>query len=234
MDSPISFTSSNNKDRNMPEFNFYGSWTDTLKMLSKILNTKLYKIIINTGYKRPSALELTSFSEDAIELLKKNHSVFLWSENYSYFSLKFGPPNGQGSMAIRQLESGPVLDLSLADVYHDQGRSRVGQGLITYPPYFIHPETNKSYPPPEPLKRAYQSLKSLLKKDMVKRYWWHNVFSTTTAEYEPHAEIFWIGLDAMRLMETEKYYIRWGQDTWIKASDLEISLKKEKPSSIDP
>lgn len=207
----------------MAEFNFFASWPDTLNMLGKILNTKLYKIIIHAAYEEPIPTELKSISENEIKFLKKNHSVFLWSEAYSFFPIKFWTPDSHAYTGIYELESGPVLHLSLADIYQKQERFRVGAGRISYSSYFIHPETHEKYSPPESLKQAFKSLKSLLQKDMVKRYWPHTFWSVARADDITVAETLWIGSDAMKLLERENHYILWGQDTWLSLADLVVS-----------
>jgi len=203
----------------MAEFNFYGSWQDTITILEQLLNTKLFRIIADIAYNEPIVYEINSLSIDAQSVLKQNHHIFLESNSYSRYPIKFSEPNKGGYIGILQLRSGPLINMMLPDEYTSNNKWRVGRGRIAFPPYFVIPNTYDSYKPPQELKDIFALSKKIIQKNMVKQYWrWSKVGMSGIAN--PSIETLWIGKDAINLLETKGYFIKWGQDVWITASDL--------------
>jgi hypothetical protein len=205
----------------MAEFNFFGSWKDTIDILIQLLDSQPFRVIADIAYIEPLAYEVKSITDDTLNVLKRNHHIFLASESYARYPIKFSEPNKGGHIGVLQLESGPLMDMLLSDVYEANGKWRVGRGRIAYPPYFIIPNTNNAYKPPQKLKDAFALSKKIIQKNMTRRYWRWMVEVGKSGETRPTIETLWIGKDAIDLIETKEYLIKWGRDIWITASDLQ-------------
>jgi len=193
----------------MADFTFYGSWKDTLGILDQLIKTGDYKLIANIAYKEPEFLEIQSLSEYEVKKIRKNYSIYIWSGSYSRYPISFDPPNEQGDMGIEYQMSGPMIQMTLSDIFEENGFFRISPGGLFYPPYFINPKTNKTYPPPSSMYKVFLSIKKILQKSLVKQYWqYERTFSNgdTRLTTEP----IWIGIEAFNLMQSESYYIKWG------------------------
>jgi hypothetical protein len=196
----------------MTEFNFLGSWQDTLTILQQILDLKTIRVLADVAYREPLPFEVNSLSASTQNTLKKNYRVFLETNTCSLYPIKFSKPNNNGYVGIQQLESGPLMGFSLPHTYKDNGKLIVGGGHIEYPPNFLIPYTNTSYKPPQELRKVYQQIKIMIQKNMVKRYWcWtRKIFG---GEIISSKEILWLGKDAFELIYNNGYVLQWGMST---------------------
>jgi hypothetical protein len=146
----------------LADFTFYGSWRDTLGLLEHIIRTGENKVIADIAYKKPEFLQIRSLSEHEVKKIKKNHSVYIWSESYSQYPISFDSPDPKGYMGIEIQESGPLIHMGLADIYKEDSLFRIASGYIYYPPYFINPKTKRPYPPPPSMYKAFLSIKKII------------------------------------------------------------------------
>jgi len=210
----------------MAQFDFYGSWRDTIIILEQIIKTGKFILIADSAYREPSVYEIHSISDKNLEKIRWNHSVFLWSNLYLKTSVKFSPPNSKGDMDIDQLKSSPSIDMMLPDVYEEEGMYRLGGGFIHYPPFFIDPDTNAGYHPPKELYITFKSLKTIIQALIVKTYYRYEK-NINVGEFKPAIDIYWIGQDAFELMQKEKGFIQRGS-IHITRADLFLSRDEIK------
>jgi hypothetical protein len=193
----------------MAQFDFFGSWNDSKNILNQIITFGDIKIIPNMAYRKPEVLQLQTISEIELEIIRKNHSVFLASDTFARFPIKFWGPDSRGDLSIHQLLSGPIMIMGLPDIYEEDGMLRMGAGDIRYPPHFINPITNQEYSPPEAMYSVFKSVKKMIQKSMVKLTWKYER-SLANGEMRPDVQNFWIAKDAYIRMQKEPCYIKFG------------------------
>jgi hypothetical protein len=175
---------------------------------------------MDMAYNNPIALEVPSISSESITLLKINHSVFLWSELYSRFPLQFSKPNSKGETGISELESGPLIHLSLGDTYSQLDKIRIGQGWLGFPHYFVNPLSDQTYKPGEEIKTSFRMLKKLFQNFMTRKRLSTSTI-TSNSEFQIVNRNLWFCPEALELFLTGEYYIRLGFEFWITRTDLE-------------
>lgn len=202
----------------MAEFNFYGTWKDSINLLNQLIRSGPFRLIADIAYSDARALEISSTSDDLLEAVRITHHLYVWSDSYSRYPIRFGKRSSHGEITINQLESGPCISMYLPDEYRKDGKLRVGRGDIQYPPYFVNPTTNTTYPPPDELKKSFRFLKALIQKKFRKKYW--QPLKLSPYGRPSSIEPIWIGDNALELLKTGNYYIKYGQDAWFTISDL--------------
>jgi hypothetical protein len=202
----------------MGDFNFYGSWEDSLEIIDQILKMEAFKLIVDMSYKEEKVIEVVSSSNIPEELITSYGSLYLWSDNYSIYPILFDKPNKNHYRIINQLESGPLIRVNLPRIFEIDKKNILGRGFIFSTPYFVIPNTNTGYSPPEGLRKTFSKLKTTLQKTMVKKYW-------TPFKYFPFPnndsiEPVWIGKKAYERLKSEDLYLLVGKDSLFTFSDL--------------
>ena len=183
----------------MAEFQFYGTWNDARSCLEAITALGPFTFVLDKWYAEPIPKQFTVLDENSIEAVRKDPGVYVLSAHYTRFPVRFGRPTPTGLMRIWSTESGVSLHLSLPTEHDHQGRLRVGMGLLSYQAEYHDPVTGQRYMASEELKRVYAHIRSVLRRQMVKRY----VASTIVQKgcFIPTVERLWIGRSAIALLD---------------------------------
>lgn len=203
----------------MGDFQFHGTWDDSLTLIDQILKTGSFKLIVDTGYKNTHVIEIYSSIDIPQELISTTRSAFLWSDEYSMYPIKFDEPSINNERIINQLKSGPLISIHFPDNFEEDGRKFIGRGDIFSTPYFINPYTQNQYSPPEALKRSFGELRKMMQKHMEKRFW-KPYRNSTIPKYASQVKPVWIGKNAFELLKSGKYYLKFGNNFWFTYSDL--------------
>ena len=181
------------------EFQFYGTWNDARSCLEAITALGPFTFVLDKWYAEPIPKQFTVLDENSIEAVRKDPGVYVLSAHYTRFPVRFGRPTPTGLMRIWSTESGVSLHLSLPVEHNHQGRLRVGMGLLSYQAEYHDPVTGQRYMASEELKRAYAYLRSVLCRQLMKRY----VESTVVrnGRFIPIVETLWIGRSAIALLD---------------------------------
>lgn len=218
----------------MAEFCFYGTWKDSLGWLEMLCEMRRFTFVESGWYTAPVPRQFTTIDDGCPEWLHKPAVLFLWSDSYSRFPPAFTDPNSDGQMRIDSDKGGPALNLWLPACFEYKGRLveyrgrlSVGLGSLGYQPEYENPETGEWYKPPEALKQAYEELRALLRKSMVKRFAWGRRF--TGRDFKPIIETYWLGRHAAQLLDEGKAEILLGHESvWKTGADL-YKRKNEMP-----
>ncbi len=178
----------------MAQFDFYGTWLDSWKLLEVLLEKDL-SLIPDKWYKKPDALFFKEITEDLKDLIHKKRRVFICGKKFSLFQPLFvqqksGPKQGQYSIGAEY--GGPYLDLTLPACFEKDDIINLSCGTLTFPKQYKNPETNEWLNAPAELKISYKDtcgdFKKKLKRFKYKKY-------------------IWIGEDALGRLKTDKVKI---------------------------
>jgi len=205
----------------MAEFNFLGSWNDSVEILGTIIQSDNFTFLLDEVYLEAIPVWFRSPTEEMLKYLKDHRgSVILWSRQFSFFPPVFRMYEG----GIRDIDlsfSGPALHLALA-IEGRKGkelRCQLGHGWVGYPSTFYHPETCEPYKPPEALIQAFSDVNKIIRSLCERRY----VLSrrvTGKGEVKPAIETLWIGKKGLSLVEMGEAVIILGHGNQFTASDL--------------
>lgn len=202
----------------MAEFDFFGTWNDTINLLKIIYETKNAKVVAKKAYRSPKEKVIDFNNKTDIELIRKNYSVIIFPELIPTQDICFSYITSRKNYVIDLFRSGPIIDVGLADKFGEEGDYRLGMGHIQIPPYFIDPKSNKQYSPPNELKNYYLLIKRKFQKILIRKFFKYEKFVNN--EFQQKILPIWLGKDAMRLLKEKKAYIDWGQ-RHLLGSDLE-------------
>lgn len=211
----------------MAQFVYYGTWKDSLQIIGHLADLKRFTFIIDMPYSSTVPYQFSNLSPDILDILEKYHRLFLWSEEYSMFSLDFGKPFKGGTYRIETQSSGPVLDLTLPRCVPFSDKQRFVWGMLYYEKYYYNRETSEWIKPPEVLKRVYLEVSRLIKKELEVRYM-PVTRLTTLGNYKPGAEKLWIGRNGVKLLDEDKAGIQVGSDTLVTGKMMSRSRKDVK------
>lgn len=211
----------------MAQFDFYGTWEDSLTFLETLVRLDRFTFVVDMWYTEPVPFQFKTLTDEVVAVVRKRTRVYLWADEYSRFPPYFGEPTDELWM-INPTHGGPALDLSLPACFEREGKLCLASGNLFYQPQYCNPETGEWYKPPEALKRAYYEVRALLRKGMVKRY----VRSRTVVNgaIKPTIEPLWIGPNAMALLEKSEAGIL--IDGWQTGTDLR-KIRSELEPLID-
>ncbi|MDR3577982.1 MAG: hypothetical protein P4L50_29305 [Anaerolineaceae bacterium] len=213
----------------MAEFEFYGTWLDMEAILKKLVPLERFNFVIDKRYLEPKLIQFENLTEENLLIIKAHRKFYLWSEKYSKFPPKFGPPNSNGEMRIRILHCGPAIEFLLPVQFEFENKTCFRPGSIMFQAQYFNLETREIFKPSDTLKSTFYQIKSLIQKSMVKRFLRTERF-IQTGESKVFIEPQWIGLEAIQLIETNKAEILLGQDRYISNLDL---AKKRSDLSIE-
>ena len=216
----------------MAEFNFYCIWDDSLAFLNDLIHLNRFTFVVVMGYSTNEICQFTSLSDKAHECLNKRPHLYLWSEEYSRFPPRLEEPTFSGFWFLDMFGSGPFLELYIPKGEENEEITEIGHGFLRYQPYFCYPGTNVTYKPPETLKYAFRDLQKLLSKHMGRRYMKHVVYTHNWVR-KIKVDTFWIGLNALNLIDEEKGGIQWGYDkVWYTKKNLMKTRRELEPLDI--
>jgi hypothetical protein len=199
----------------MAEFNFYGAPEDFWAQLDRLITTDRFRFFLDLSSKEKKPYEFTILTEEIKQSLKINHTIFLWSKEYSEFPLFFNQ-SSNGLFRIFPLIGGPLLELHLPHANpHETGIRLIAGNLMHQASYSIA-DTGCRFAASENLKLAYKDVIKLFKQNMVKRY--TQVQIARNGIFRDEVATLWIGNNAMELLETGKAAIQAGQ--WKEGKDL--------------
>jgi len=172
----------------MAQFDFYGTWIDSWKLL-EILTEKNLSLIPDQWYKSPSAIFFNEINEELKDLLHKKRRLFIWGKEFSLFPPHFvlqksGPR--QGEYSIGAAYGGPCLDLTLPACFENDKKIKLSCGTLTFPKDYKNPKTNEWLKTSEDLKKYYKIISTDFKKILKKTKF---------------RKLIWIGGDALNLLE---------------------------------
>jgi hypothetical protein len=185
----------------MGQFNFYGTWNDSLAYLELLVRMEQFTFVIDMWYTQPVPLQFMTLTNEVKAAVRKRPRVYLWCDRYSQFPPGFREPTPNGLMMIDPTKSGPALDLGLPVRFERNGQLGVGLGDLFYQPIYYEPRTREPYAPPEALKQTYNEVRTLLRKNMMKRYIRSQMITSKNIT-KTTIETLWIGSDAMALLES--------------------------------
>lgn len=187
----------------MAEFTFYCIWDDSLDYLCNLVNLGRFIFIVDMWYASNNVYQFTKLTDAVLDVLHKRPRLYLWSDEYSQYPPYLANPSPNKATMIDPIFSGPALDLTLPHGVENDGVIRLGYGILMYQPYYVIPGTYESYKPPENLKQAYRDVQKILRKGMIKRFM-QNKVQTIRGDLETKDRIFWIGLNAIKLVDENK------------------------------
>jgi len=204
----------------MAQFDFYGSWEDTLAILNALIALKKYSFLIDERYE----LEAPPFWFDhlddiSLKELEGWHYVLLWSRDYSMF-----PPYFHIYPAIPQVKnvsiekSGPALELTLVKNGTLKGQAIVGYGWLMHPSCFYYPDTGEPYKTPEALKQAYREVRRIIMSCCERRYL--PAFQVTPRGFKSYVKTYWIGKRGLAALEAGEIFLCLPQDELVGPDKL--------------
>lgn len=214
----------------MADFYFYGTWEDSWRYMEILACMRRFTFVVDMWYTEPIPVQFETLTDEVKDIVYKQRGLYLWSKEFSRFPPIFGKPTSSGLMRIHLSESGPALDLVLPACFEYEGRLSVGLGWFGYQPQYQNPETGEWYKPPEALKRTYQEIRTLLRKNMVKRFVRSRII--TGHGIRPTIDTLWLGRDAAALLETGKADILVGDESmWKRGAELKKTRGELEPLS---
>jgi hypothetical protein len=196
----------------MANFDFHGTWEDSLFILANIVNQNKFWFVIDRTYIKKDPLIFTSLSKEIINHINEDPNIYIFLDENSQAQLNYTIFDENDSMTIDQKHSGPSLELWLCKEQPYEDKVQLGMGKLFYPHYFIDQITEEMYKPPEVLKKAYLEIQRILKKTMKKRYL--QFYEVREKEIKLKPLLDWIGPNGMKLIEEGKAGIRIGKYFW--------------------
>jgi hypothetical protein len=178
----------------MAEFEFGGNWDDSWLIIKALLERADLALLADLIYQEPKPVYLSGIgNKEQLRSELKNRGIYIAGKNFSHFPPRFvqrdcGP--AAGTYWINNREGGPHLSLTLPPCYLEKGMTMVGSGSLVCHDDFRNPSTRKWQKAAPELKTAYQEIKALLKKFLVR----HKL---------PYGSI-WIGRNALTMLQSGK------------------------------
>jgi hypothetical protein len=156
----------------MRQFNYYGTWNDSLDVVQAILKRGDIRVIHDSGiWHRPVAKYFHVLTEELETLLKTRPFLFLYGK-FSRFEPGFvlqenGPNAGTYWVSIKR--GGPGLELGLPVCFENNGTICLGSRFLAYPAEYLNPETHLWERQCEEVRSTFSELRLLMKKCCLKR-----------------------------------------------------------------
>lgn len=181
----------------MPEFNFYGTWVDTVSILSRVITVFNCKFLVDKWYDEPIPLIIQELTEENLSIIKENHSLFLWFDKYSSITPTFDHPNSSGQTRINSIKSNPSIELIIPFYFEQHGKMGLRPGTLLYQMKYLNPINKESCKPSDDLKRHYQLIRKEIIKCLEKRYFQTEIFLVSKERWESKIETLYIGKSAL-------------------------------------
>lgn len=180
----------------MAEFQFYGTWDDTWRVLKRILAREGTAFVADLAYHFPRPVWIRHLTSQAKEILHRRRRVYVFGEDFSLRPPCLVQPM-TGSVAGKHFVylagGGQGLELALPNCQLDEGVWQLDAGRLTYPHEFWDAERGRWEKPTTALKAAFTDVKARMR-----------------TELEQHLPIrdLWIGPAAWDLVTAGKARIR--------------------------
>ena len=208
----------------MAEFRFYALRAEAYDWIDGLSRLHRFRFVLRMPYYEPQPVEFDRLTDQIVEKLAHCSSVFLFSDEYSRYPPVLNGPmksdEGPPWYDLSQSLGGPSLDLELPINYLSVQHLRIVHAVLHYQPYYGDPTGEEWQKPPEALKRAFQDVRTLLCRQMEKRYALARMTrgGKTIREIKP----VWVGRKALELLDAGKAVIAPGY-RWITGRGLHRS-----------
>ena len=151
----------------MPQFDYYGTWDDSVAVLRCLFEYDSIRVVHDTGiWQEPSPHYFHSLTDELLHLLEQRPFLFIYGQ-FSQFPPGFvlrdtGLDAGTYRLAIN--EGGQGLELGLPVCRKTEETVELGSRFLAYPAKFLNPETQIWEKPSTEVRAAFVELRSRMKK----------------------------------------------------------------------
>lgn len=181
----------------MAQFDFFGTWEDSWRLLQEIIKFNDVTFVPDLIYDSPEPIFINTINEEAKEYIKIKRHLYIWGKLFSkYPPLLLRRESGpkEGTYYVQVDYSGPSLELILPACFEENGLINLNTGMVTYSKEYLNPESGNWENPSKELKDVYKNICTLLKKSILIRY-------DLKTSYQ------WIGKNAVKLLQENKAQI---------------------------
>lgn len=151
----------------MASFNFFGTFDDSMEMLSRFVEEFHVSVIPDRrAFRDPVPETYPELTNELRKELRSRPWLYLVGDYSSspVATMRFddGPYGGQ--YFVHQSGGGPVIHMGLADVRPVDGRLTLMPGVVDYTKYSFDPSTGEHEPAPAELKGAYTKMTRLIQR----------------------------------------------------------------------
>lgn len=180
----------------MVEFQFYGTWDDTWRLLRAVLAREGTACVADLAYHDAKPVWIRTLTSHAKEILRRRRRVYVFGEDFStrppcLVQHLSGPLAGRYFVYLAG--GGQGLELALPNCHMEEGIWQLGAGRLTHPHEFWNGERGRWEKPSANLRAAFTDVRMRLR-----------------AELEHHMPIrdLWVGPSAWKLVRGGKARIR--------------------------